>query len=112
MHKFKMVVIGVMVFFAMGLAGCVGADKFLGSTTASYTPGGQLYYQSNKNQEGFKAKTTFDPKTGNLTGLDIETKATTPEAAMVAAFESNKAMMESLSKVLDALMSMKPPVVP
>ena len=94
-------IIVTLVMSLVLVSGCASADKFLGSTTASYTPGGQLYYNSNKNQEGFKAHTTFDPKTGNLTGLDIETKATTPESAIAAALESQKAALELINKILE-----------
>lgn len=83
---------------------CATVSKdYTAQTIASYTPGGQLYYQSSKNQEGFKAVTTFEPGTGKLTGLSIETKATTPEAAIAATMETNRAMIETFNKVLEML---------
>lgn len=96
-------IIGLLVFLSFGSVGCAQfgtAQSFLATTKASYTPGGALSYESSKNQEGFKANLEMAPD-GKLLKLQVETKATTPEAAIAAALESQKAAMEALNKILD-----------
>ena len=105
----KKLIMGLAIISIIG--GCASVDKYLATTTASYTPGGQFYYQSNKNQEGFHAVVKLDAD-GKVKELDIQTKATTPEAAMAAALSANAAMLETLNSLIKSLMAAKPPVMP
>ncbi len=85
----------------LSIAGCASADKFLGRTIATYEAG-KFSYDSNKNQEGFKAKIGLD-ETGKLKELDIQSTATTPEAAMVAAAQANREIASVLRELVPLL---------
>jgi hypothetical protein len=72
-------VILTMLIFS---AGC--ASMFTAGTTVDYeSTGVKAHYTSHKNQENFKAHVTFD-ENGKINGFNIETNATTPEAAIAA----------------------------
>ena len=81
------------------LTGC-GASYFSASTTSCYKSGvTELCYSSTKNQENFKAKIALYPD-GTLKSLDVQTTATTAEAAIAASAEAAK----TLSGVVDGLL--------
>lgn len=82
------------------LAGC-GVSQYTASTTASANKDG-FNYTSNKNQESLHATGEIDPGTGNMK-FDVTTTATTPEAAIAAAMQSNLKLQEQLSAILQAL---------
>jgi len=86
-------------------AGCATVAKdFTASTTASYKAGDtMLDYSSTKNQENFKANITLDPETGKVTGLNVETTATTPESAIAATAIARQKELEFLQKLLDRI---------
>jgi len=64
----------------------------------------EVSYESNKNQENFKAAFSIDPDTNKITGLSVETTATTPEAAMAAVARAQ----ERMTALIEKLMSMIP----
>ena len=85
------------------IGGCSTVAKdYTASTSASYIGGDApaLKYDSTKNQENFKAHVTVDPLTGKITGLDIETTANTPEAAIAATAKANAAVAAVLERML------------
>jgi len=92
----NLVIVALMALFLSLAPGC-GANFFTANTTASYElPNGEkLIYSSNKDQQGFKVHMGAGPD-GKLRILDIESTATTPEAAIAAA-------MQSMSKLVDTL---------
>jgi hypothetical protein len=91
----------ILGLLALGLSGCYPASYFLGSTTVRYSAAtGDFFYSSNKNQEGLKAKAGLDPETGKLTNLDIETTATTPEAAIIKSGEATAAANANVGTLL------------
>jgi hypothetical protein len=71
-----------------------GASFFACTTKASFNKDGTWSYESCKNQENFKAKITENDK--GRTTAEVETTATTPEAAIAAA-------MQSLAKLIDTI---------
>lgn len=81
------------------ITGC--ASMYLGKTTASFeTPGGlKGSYESNKNQENFSASALVGPD-GKITGVDIKTTATTPEAAMAAALAVQTEVLRQLMPLI------------
>jgi len=96
----KYLAIMALVFI---LGGCSTVAKdYTASTSASYTnkDGTALKYDSTKNQENFKAHVAIDPRTGSITGLDIETSASTPEAAIAATANANARIAALLEKLL------------
>ena len=82
------------------LCSCSGADKMLGSTEASY---GDLHYKSNKNQETLKAKASKNAD--GTFAFEIETTATTPEAAMAYTAQMNLQAWKLVSALVDKLMA-------
>jgi hypothetical protein len=86
----------LLIIMLLSLGGC--AQMFACTTTASYELG-KWSYSSCKNQENFKAHLLLDPQ-GRLVGFDIETNATTPEAATAAALQVS---LESLKMANGAL---------
>jgi anionic cell wall polymer biosynthesis LytR-Cps2A-Psr (LCP) family protein len=103
MKKWKVWLFTILMCLLSVNAGCATVAKdFTASTTAGYhaPDGTALDYTSSKNQENFKADITIDPATGKLTGLHVETTATTPEAAITATAKANAAMAALLEKVL------------
>ena len=96
-----MVGIATLLAFLLSASGCATVAKdFTASTTASYTPGGQVYYQSTKNQENFHAKIELDAD-GKVKSLDVSTTATTPEAAIAAALSSQAAAMKAFTDLVN-----------
>lgn len=80
------------------LSGC--ANLFTAGTDVNYEAEGiKASYSSHKNQENFKAHVTFD-RDGRVNGLNIETNATTPEAAIAA---SSAAILKALQLAEEAL---------
>lgn len=96
-----------ITILALFLSGC-GVDRFLGSTTASYeiTPTGpKIYYSSNKDQQGFIADVELD-SLGKVKKFHVSTTATTPEAAIAAALQSNLKFQEQFGDILKAVIPM------
>lgn len=84
--------------------GCSTADQYLGSTEASYdAPGVKGYYKSNKNQQGFKASMVLG-EDGKMRTLNVETTATTPEAAIAAAAMTNLEIIKQYNATMQMLM--------
>jgi hypothetical protein len=87
------VAIGLFVVMVL-LNGCFPAYRqFAGETTASYeSPDGRkIFFQTNQDQQGFRAKAKVDPATGKITDIDISVqKAGTNETASNAAAEAQK----------------------
>jgi len=85
----------------LSITGC--ASMFTSETVASYelAPDGTVKanYRSGKNQEGFRARVALD-RAGNVTGFDLQTTATTPEAAIAAAVQVQLLQMQLLEKLL------------
>jgi len=92
----KKVAIAAVVF---SVTGC--ASMYLGKTTASFeTPAGlKANYESNKNQENFSVTATIG-EDGKITGVDIKTTATTPEAAMAAALSFQTELLRQLMPLI------------
>jgi hypothetical protein len=88
----------------LSIAGC-GVAHFTAETVVDYeTPGGvKAHYKSNKDQQDFKAKVSVDEQ-GRIKDLDIQTTATTPEAAIAAAAQANALAMQMLADVLKQLL--------
>ena len=86
----------------LALNGCSTVNKdYTACTTSLFKSAGtEVSYNSCKNQENFKADLTLDPETGKITGLHVETTATTPEAAMAATAKANAATAAMLEKFL------------
>jgi hypothetical protein len=101
----KGIAFGALLAFALSLTiGCMGVDKYTARTTVHYkAPGVEADYDSNKNQENFKAKVGFDAQ-GKINALDIETTATTPEAAIAAALQSNAQILKSVNDLLNTVL--------
>jgi hypothetical protein len=103
--KEKNLKIFIVLFFMMFTMGC-GINQFTARTVASYeVPNGtKIHYDSNKNNEGFKAKLGLNPD-GSLNALDLETTATTPESAVAAALQGQLklyAIFEALIPLIKA----------
>ena len=81
--------IGLLIMIA-ALALLNACSAPLGKTVAKY---GDAYYESNKNQEGFSLKSEWDD-TGKIKTLNLQTTATTPEAAIAAMAQRDMAMIE------------------
>ena len=91
-----------------------GAACYTVPTVVDYEAAGvKAHYQSNKNQENFKANITLDAN-GKITGLNIETTAVTPESAIAA---SSAAILKALQLAEQAMnrapapMSMRTPAM-
>lgn len=92
---------------ALALSGC-GVDRWLGNTTASYeiTPTGpKVFFNSNKDQQGFKADVEVDEQ-GRIKKFHVSTTATTPETAIAAALQSNLKFQEQFGDILKAVIPM------
>lgn len=83
------------------LAGC-GVSQYTASTTASANKDG-FNYVSNKNQESLHAHGEIDPASGKM-DFDVTTTATTPEAAIAAAMQSNLKIQEQIAAILQAIL--------
>ena len=95
----KRLMIGLMLLATTGCA--TVAKDYTASTSAHYKSGDtEIAYDSTKNQENFKAHITIDPATGKVTGLDVETSASTPEAAIAATAQANAATARLLEKLM------------
>jgi len=81
-------------------SGCSSAEKYLGSTKASYTEG-NFVWDSNKNQENLNAKYKKD---GEKVEFQINTTATTPEAAMAAAALASAEAWKNMSEFMKELL--------
>lgn len=93
------------------LAGCATVQKdFTARTTATYSPTAGISYDSTKNQENFKAHVKFAPD-GKVTELDVETTATTPEAAIAAAQQSQAQALKIANDALSVLLPILKSVV-
>ena len=79
-------------------AGC-GVSQYTASTKVTYD-GKTWFYESNKNQEGLKAKLNKDGS------AEIETTASTPEAAIAAALQSNLELQKQIGALLQVLLPM------
>jgi phosphoenolpyruvate carboxylase len=79
--------------------GC-GVNQYTATTKASYE-NGNWYWLSNKNQENLKAKLGKD-RDGNPI-FEIETTATTPEAAIAAAMQSFALVQQQFAELLKQL---------
>lgn len=79
------------------MGGCSAAN-YLGSTEASFNKDGTWSYKSNKNQENFKAKLATDAS--GASSVEVETTASTPEAAIAAALQSNLEALKALNESL------------
>ena len=90
----------------LALNGCSTVKDNTASTSARFkNVDNEIEYNSNKNQENFKADVTLDPETGKITGLHVETTATTPEAAMAATAKANAATATLLEKLLGLMVN-------
>lgn len=89
------------IALAVVLGGC-SASNYLGTTKASYVPGGLVSYESNKNNEGFHGTATFDTD-GKLKSFDIQTTATTPESAIAAVAAAQAGMMRAFTELMQML---------
>ncbi len=84
------------------MLGC-GVGQYTATTEAQYNAEtGSWSYKSNKNQENFEAK-LVESKAGRQV-LEVKTTATTPEAAIAAALQSNLEIQKQISGMLQALM--------
>jgi hypothetical protein len=92
-----------VMFYAVFVQGC-GAGYFSAKTIATYeSPDGyKVLYESEKNQEAFKAKIGLDQQ-GRINSLDIQTTATTPEAAILAAQDVANKLADILQKLIPLL---------
>ena len=89
------------IALAVVLGGC-SASNYLGTTKASYVPGGLVSYESNKNNEGFHGTATFDTD-GKLKSFHIQTTATTPESAIAAVAAAQAGMMRAFTELMQML---------
>lgn len=83
----------------LSINGC--ASMYLGETTATFeTPGGlKGSYKSNKNQQDFSATATVGPD-GKITGVEIKTSASTPEAAIAAALQAQTETLKMVGPLI------------
>lgn len=96
--------VGLLAAVLLSSVGCATVSKdFTARTVASANKDG-FAYDSTKNQENLKASGEIDPVTGAMK-FSVETTATTPEAAIAAALEAQKASLELINKLLDKAMS-------
>jgi hypothetical protein len=86
------------------LSGC-GASFFACTTEASFNKDGTWAYKSCKNQENMKVKIT--EQANGRTVAELETTATTPEAAIAAASNA----LASMTKMLTDLMAQLAPLL-
>lgn len=98
MKTWMFLAVGVLLAFMLALNGC-GANFFACTTKASYNADGTWSYESCKNQENFKAKIGKDAK--GQPEAEISTSASTPEAAIAAALQSQIKMQEQFGKLID-----------
>lgn len=96
----------LMIASLLLLSACATVDKtYTARTTASYKSGDTaLVYDSSKDQENFKAHLQLDPATGKVIGLDVETSASTPSAAIAATARAN----EAAARIIEKLLSLVP----
>jgi hypothetical protein len=91
----------VMVLVAVAFGGCGVNQQYTAMTTASANKDG-FSYSSSKNQEQFKGMGDFDPATGKL-HFEVSTTASTPEAAIAAALQSNLELQKQLGLILQTV---------
>jgi hypothetical protein len=91
------VTVGLLAVLLLG--GC-SASNYLGNTKASYSAANGFSYESNKNQEGLKA--SGEVNTDGSAKFSVETTATTPEAAIAAALQTNILTQQNIAKLIDA----------
>ena len=82
----------------LSISGC-GVRQYTASTKVTYD-GKSWFYESNKNQEGLKARLSADGS------AEIETTASTPEASIAAALQSNLEMQKQIGAMLQVLLPM------
>lgn len=87
--------------FLLSLSAC-GVSQYTANTTASVSPGNGFAYSSNKNQENLDA--TGDMNPDGTVHFTVKTTATTPDAAIAAALQSNLEAQKQLTAILQAIM--------
>lgn len=93
-----------LILVVLLLSGCATANDYLGRTSVNYEAMGvKASYDSNKNQQDFHVKLSFDDA-GKLKSADIATTAVTPESAIAAVLQQNTEML----KLIQALMAKIP----
>ena len=83
----------IAAFLALLLSAGCGVTQYTASTKVSYD-GKTWFYESNKDQQGLKAKLSKDGS------AEIETTASTPEAAIAAALNSNLALQKQIADLM------------
>ena len=98
-------ILAVLLFLVIGFVGCMPVSQLTANTTVTYKDGKgkEFFYSSNKNQEGLDAHGDFDTD-GNIKGLSVKTTATTPEAAIAAALQSNIALQAQVGQLLQSVL--------
>ena len=94
----------MLLIAATMLGGCSTVAKDFTARTVAVASKDGFSYDSTKNQEKLKASGEIDPNTGVMK-FSVETTATTPESAIAAALEAQKATMELINKLLDKVIS-------
>lgn len=90
----------VITAFLFLFSGC-SASHFACTTEASFNKDGTWSYKSCKNQENMKVSISEDAK--GRTRAELETTASTPEAAIAAASNSLAKMADLLSALIPLL---------
>lgn len=98
----KEVIWAALLGLVLSLSQGCGVSQYTANTTASANKDG-FNYTSNKNQESLHATGEIDPGTGNMK-FDVTTTATTPEAAIAAAMQTNLKIQEQISAILQSLL--------
>ena len=93
----------LLIALSLLLVGC-GASNFTANTTASVNPANGFAYSSNKNQENLKA--TGEMSKDGTIKFSVETNASTPEAAIAAALQSNLELQKQVGALLQVILPM------
>ena len=89
------------IILCVFLSGCT--SMFTSKTKASYTPGGPITYESDKEQVGLDVTYEVDEK-GNVKKVRIKVdKSGTPEAAIAAALQQSSEALGLLKELLPLL---------
>ena len=92
----------IAAFLSLLLSASCGVNQYTATTKAAYNAEtGSWSYESNKNQENFEAKI------GELKGkpvLEVRTTASTPEAAIAAALQSNLEISKQISALIQSIL--------
>ena len=97
----KNLIVGVGLALLLALSWGCSASHFACTTEASFNKDGTWSYKSCKNQENMKVKISEDAQ--GRTVAELETTASTPEAAIAAASSSLAKMADLLSALIPLL---------